>query len=414
MSKKLSVIISTFIIAVIACSCSQSDRIERDTSLKSLLVGDYSFTVGYDDPLCLSSSSNIAASENGYYFTDMNFHYLYYFDKTSKRTVPVCNMPNCTHDDENCNAYIDDIRHHPGLWYFDGHIYLVGKKDGVMGLYRINKDGTDHTRSCDFASIGPQSTLTLTVHRGYAYFSVEEQDENDKIFRVKLDDNSKPEVVYETPNKDEAIHDIRGYGDRLILYSYRYDKETDTNKHKLSYYDFSSENVTDITPDGFTYAIYAIAENCIIYNSACNVLKYDAEKDEVSVFYDKGCCDISYDGNYVYLDNITGILNEVADEFDFSNRVIKVMDLSGNQIDEIPADTKDLNMSYFGDKDYLLLDFTKKYDAPINRTIEQGNKLQVLTADSMTVLSAYDKSQIGTDKHEWIVLKEWDIDSIVG
>jgi len=199
MCKRIRVILAMLLLAVITCSCSPADKIEENT----IFDFDYSFTVGYDDPLCLSSLNNIAIAENGYYFTDMNFHHLYYFDKSSKQTIPVCNMPNCIHDDENCNAYIDDIRHHPGLWYYNGNVYLVGKKDDIMGLYKVNKDGTKHTRSCDFVSMGPRSTLTVTVHRGYAYFSVEEKDENDKLFRVKLDDTSKP--LYRHPYQHQYL-----------------------------------------------------------------------------------------------------------------------------------------------------------------------------------------------------------------
>ena len=98
MYKKLSIIIAVLLIAIITCSCSPSSEISGDTPLKTLLSGDYSFTVGQDDPLCLSSFNNIAIAEDGYYFTSDEHKMLYYFDKATKKIVPVCNRPECFHE----------------------------------------------------------------------------------------------------------------------------------------------------------------------------------------------------------------------------------------------------------------------------------------------------------------------------
>ena len=68
----------------------------------------------------------------------------------------------------------------------------------------------------------------------------------------------------------------------------------------------------------------------------------------------------------------------------------------------------------FGDSNYLFIDMNEKYDEFIQKTIEAGDMISVYGFDELTRLEAFDKSQIGTDKHEWAVLKEWDPDSIIG
>ena len=48
------------------------------------------------------------------------------------------------------------------------------------------------------------------------------------------------------------------------------------------------------------------------------------------------------------------------------------------------------------------------------KQIEIGDMIKGVSSNFLTKLEALDKSQIGAEKHEWIVLKEWDIDSIIG
>ncbi|MCR5636250.1 MAG: hypothetical protein K6F76_03600 [Clostridiales bacterium] len=144
----------TLLLVTVACSCSSSNDIALDSSLKSLLAGEYSFTPGQDDDICLSFYNNIAVAEGGYYFTTFEHHMLYYFDKATKKVVPVCNRPECSHDSTDCNAYIGEIQHYPGLWYYDGKLYVLGYKSGIMGLYTVSKDGSEHSRLCDLSETG--------------------------------------------------------------------------------------------------------------------------------------------------------------------------------------------------------------------------------------------------------------------
>ena len=91
---------------------------------------------------------------------------------------------------------------------------------------------------------------------------------------------------------------------------------------------------------------------------------------------------ISYDGKYLYAEACSGMVENYDEHF------VYVLDLEKNLVDSIQvASSQDC---YFGDENYLFQMFDLNDDL--------SNK-----AD-MAVMRAFDKSQIGTGKYEWIEL----------
>ena len=160
---------------------------------------------------------------------------------------------------------------------------------------------------------------------------------------------------------------------------------------------------------------FTVCDGSIIYSATGKVLKYDTKDNSTSVFYGDEFCAVAYDGKYIYLDNYASIFKDTTakdEDYDTYRRHIVVMDTSGNKIDDIHIETNGL--CYFGDSDYLFVDMNEIYDEPIEIRFDHGDMIQLYSFPELVRLEALDKSQIGTAKHEWMLLKEWDLESMIG
>lgn len=74
-----------------------------------------------------------------------NSFLLYWFDYGTMRQTVVCGAPNCAHLDESCSAALT------GCWadpfrYSEGLLWIANTADNSDELWRMNLDGTGHTR----------------------------------------------------------------------------------------------------------------------------------------------------------------------------------------------------------------------------------------------------------------------------
>lgn len=80
----------------------------------------------------LDSFSGFVKVDGGYYF--INDSTLSFYDAQSKDAYPACNKANCTHSDENCQAYLSVETFYPGMgmYYYNNALYLLGhESDGI-------------------------------------------------------------------------------------------------------------------------------------------------------------------------------------------------------------------------------------------------------------------------------------------
>lgn len=119
----------------------------------------------------------MAETETGYYFlSGPASSFLYFFDKQSGNTVPVCNKPNCLHADEpddtkiaTCNAYLGQNICYLNI--YKNKIYYVADKwkdgDVTQALYSMLLDGTKKQEVMEFR----ERLTNLQIHRGFAYYA---------------------------------------------------------------------------------------------------------------------------------------------------------------------------------------------------------------------------------------------------
>lgn len=92
----------------------------------------------------LGRTEIIETSTAVYYLDDT---ILRFSDKDGMDLLPLCSRPNCMHNNEDCDAWVDTGS---GIWSFNGHVYWVESIDNIdvlkegPRLFRMKLDGTAH------------------------------------------------------------------------------------------------------------------------------------------------------------------------------------------------------------------------------------------------------------------------------
>lgn len=138
--------------------------------------------------------SAVCKTEVGYYL-----HYdglLYFLDGTTGTMTAVCAKPECSHTDDDCNAWINSKM----LSYYQGKLYYVNsdaKSDSMKTLYSVKPDGSEHTKiqRLQMEYVGWRTVLADPILvNGNLYFL----EGDSQIYSVQLgQDVSKAVLVFQ-------------------------------------------------------------------------------------------------------------------------------------------------------------------------------------------------------------------------
>lgn len=217
----------------------------------------------------------------------------------------------------------------------------------------------------------------ITLHRGYMYYVVVNGD-GAFLYKCGLDSSDVPVELCRCTGFYNEIVGVQGFGDGIIFEGLYCEKETEDIldiQGKIFYY---SQNTGEISllAEGILGG-FAVTEDSIIYTDRKDMLMYNINDGNTKVLAADEVADASYDGNYIYLDNLRGSMIGTAD---WSERKIDVYETDGTYVDMIKPFAND-GISLFGDEDYFFMNC-------------RGD-------DGEYVLYKFDKSKIGTGKPEW-------------
>lgn len=394
------IVCAVLCIICILTGCGQPKDEEVSTAPFSL----QSIQSGYDgQPFFESAFSSFVKTENGYYYYDQSYRlsyinnltYLMYFDKDTKKAVPVCSKADCTHTaEDDCDAIFSmtdenedkNVGYVHYLWYYNGNLYTMANNYennvNVYYIYQISFDGSKRTKYIKIIE-GDITGFNMYYHRGYIYAAFAYGEDKAVLYRVKLEKNAKPELIYEFTGTGAMFTGFDLYDTGItFMNSYFTDTTYENGVGTIEYYNPVTEEITTLMDEAF-FDSYKVVENDIYYSKDGEIYAYNINSGNEKLFY---TCDypvyISYDGKYLYAE-VCSINLE-----DYSEHYIYVLSPEGELVDTIQAASS--QDCYFGDEDYLFQMFDLDEDL-------KGK------AD-MAVIKAFDKSQIGTEKHEWIDL----------
>ena len=121
------------------------------------------FSVGSGGPF-------ITPADGGYYFLSGN--YLCFLDGETLDAVPVCNRPDCQHNDTSCNAYFD-VGWLPFIQAYEGDLFISTQtsENGGMSaeLYVVDPDTCKREKICKIPHAFGSNYWQYMLHRGYLY-----------------------------------------------------------------------------------------------------------------------------------------------------------------------------------------------------------------------------------------------------
>lgn len=223
---------------------------------------------------------SFAEGPQGYYYIFENK--LHIIDKTTFLDTVLCAKPNCTHEDETCNAMVGTPIEN--LHYSDGALYTLGEVSNFgepahWFLQRISLDGSSRKRIADITwdtSKCEGLPVFFVVHRGKFYYIVQQDagiDGCDLLMELDMETGKTKEIA-EMPGMQylKAVGENlywRSHGENVSIYQYNVtskeitawengrllylckDKlllatyDTENKRYDLSWKDYAGEDIGD-------------------------------------------------------------------------------------------------------------------------------------------------------------------------
>ncbi len=351
MKRKIVVCFLTLLISIsiFATGCGKQEQITSSE-----------YIAGKDDQTCLDGYRDVATSENGYYFLSNSF--VYFYDSNSKKTHVLCNKPECAHDGEGCNAYINAM----AIRYYEHALYYVSCdtiETNEFYLWKMSEDGTEKERLfflCAEEQEGEMSQLFLNqflVHRGFVYYELQNMDNGKcEIIKRQLKKGAKEKVIYTCKDDSSMVESLQASGNYLYftvshLFEEKYLQDI------CAYH--IEKGKTDVLQKQISIAGGITAYDETVYYPSEGVLHcigMDGKKKQVMKLPEEGKMTVYVNAKYISLDNINKLnLDEKTKQEDrYKKRCIYLYDKESGKL-LTTFKTKNSDVFYLG-YSHLILD----------------------------------------------------------
>ena len=245
--KKILLILCMLVLFLTACGSDQAEVESEEFNLETDFQSEY-----YD---WTTEPHPIVEVENGYYM--LVGYYLYYVDKETMEYTPLCNKPNCLHQEEtdqmkvmDCNAMVRlDRLICTNLNYYKLHLYIAaielladenGMPERKYVMDKLSLDGGEREVIHEFEN----PVDTAIVHRGYIYYSSDfsQIGSNKKtgVYRIPIE-GGEEELLYSAESNNQISY-LRITGMNLSFTEY--DEE---RGHSVCQYNFVNGKVKKIS-----------------------------------------------------------------------------------------------------------------------------------------------------------------------
>ena len=382
---KKIIIIGVIGVTLLLSACSKSNGKENDTKE---YIGQTFDTISesdlgsYKEELLDLSKYNIendesdetidgiiwnymAISDKGYYYWVMSgqYDFLYFMDKATGKSVPLCNRPDCEHIDENCNAYYKTVIHSSAdgvefdrnrVLFCDGFVYILGHDfDGEHYLYRISEDGSKQEKYMRLykkeltqtGSEGQSMTYTtpeICIHKGYVYFIIP-RETVPTIYRMQLG-SENVEKVFELKTERPNLYRMLPYGDFIFFQAGIFSEDYLDVDGGIFAYNVTNGEIKLVKSEAIS--AYKVVGNSLYYAKSDGVYRFamDGTLDERIVEYEEYPI-FSADEKYIYIEGDNNII---------------IYDINGDYIlTPQLSDNLEIIDTYFGDSKYI---FAKGYE----------------------------------------------------
>lgn len=355
MRTKKFILLVTVLLSLAMAGCGKNEQIQSEE-----------YVAGEDDQPFINGYRDVAIAEDGYYFLSNNF--VYYYDFDSKKTHLLCNKPECAHDGDQCNAYINAM----SIRYCEHALYYVSCDNietNEFYLWKMSEDGTEKEKLfflCAEENEGEMSQGFINqfvVHRGYVYYEVLNMDsEKFEIIKRELKKDSKEEVIYTCEGDNSMAQDLTASGNHLYFEVLRYSE--DHLSQDICTYNILKDE-TDVLQEDVNDAGGITVYNETVYYPSDGVLYSigkDGKKNTVLELPEDGNMTVYVNEHYISIDNINKLNLEEDDKREdrYRKRCIYLYEKdSGELLTTFKTETSD---EFYLCEPYLVLDVDCGWD----------------------------------------------------
>jgi len=348
-----------------------------------------------------AGNHNVAKGEHGYYFLSNLSMNIMYFDTESLTSFPLCGKADCKHDDYTCNSYLGVATHIPyTIYYYKSYIYIVKISDGNAVLERINADGSARQELGIICPNNDDNNIGLVFHGDSVYVfdcahqTYSDTDYTEVIRKISLDGDSEGNI-FEYTGTNITILTGKSYGNKLFFQTRKVTKDANNNLTGsylgLFAYDYTTQETVQVLDSNISS--YSVdVKNSIIYYfiEGDGLYKYSiTTKENIKIFEadeETGSCKLSYDGRYIYMDNIYWCRTQKATLQKKLPQKCWVIDSDGSNINTINCDG--VFTVYYGDEDFM---FANKTNNSAPESLAYINKNDIENATDWTSLGSTTK-----------------------
>lgn len=145
--KKNLTLLSLLLCCILCCSCGK----EKEPQNKPTKTENYSQVY----------ANRMQITEEGIYYIDGYTKLMKFYDFALKDSIPLCDKPNCKHENAKCNAYLEN-GFQSAMGCYRGKLYYFDMNKPTLPLYQCDKNGknqkvlaqlndTENTQSCSIS-----------------------------------------------------------------------------------------------------------------------------------------------------------------------------------------------------------------------------------------------------------------------
>ena len=250
-------------------------------------------TNGHDLQLEYATSNGRLCKSGSVYYT-YAWNRLLYYDDASDSSGVLCGRADCSHQDVNCNAYVDTSA--AGIQVYDNKIYWI---ENFNTLCRADLDGSHHEQVRKVERIDGYDAR-LYLHRGFLYTSVgtvlvkgAQTWVDLNIYQYDMTDpQSEPNLLYTGTydNNQEFSYQCRFSGDQIyFIVSYGGIGNDGVYEGELYQYDIQQKTLHPL----WSGALYGYVFNVVLDEEGFHILTthetWQGDQVSNSVQYMKYC-----------------------------------------------------------------------------------------------------------------------------
>lgn len=163
----------------------------------------------------LGKRDDVAAGAQGVYYLGVSApNTVYYYDKTSSQSVPLCARPECPHTDDSCTAWapgllyllLDEQNESQPLYLYSSTEDPSGEQYPTVRLYRMSANGADRTLCMEYQN--GLVDLQMAASDDFVYFLSSEVDPATQ---------SSVKCLYQASLSDGKLEKLQQYDQPTIL-----------------------------------------------------------------------------------------------------------------------------------------------------------------------------------------------------